>query len=143
MFIAEVNSARTNLSPFTKGYRGLASRMQFVYNLCRESPLGAPPHHHHQATYCFCVFPLFVQLLNLTRSMARHLEQIVRTIPSEWPNPSALSPLILCCLGRPGSIHNHASISALSPYGVVKQQQQQQQSVYYLEGGHSVTSIAQ
>ena len=46
MFIAEVNSARTNLSPFTKGYRGLASRMQFVYNLCRESPLGAfpPPH---------------------------------------------------------------------------------------------------
>ena len=28
-FIAEVNSVRTNLSPFTKGYRGLASRMQF------------------------------------------------------------------------------------------------------------------
>ena len=31
MLIAEINSSRTsNLSPFTKGYRGLASRMQLV-----------------------------------------------------------------------------------------------------------------
>ena len=42
MFIAEVNSSRTNLSPFTKGYRGLASRMQLVSNLLKGSPHGDP-----------------------------------------------------------------------------------------------------
>ena len=42
MFIAEVNSSRTNLSPFTKGYRGLASRMQLVSNLLKGFPHGDP-----------------------------------------------------------------------------------------------------
>ena len=47
-FIAEVNSKRTNLSPFTKGYRGLASRMQF-------DPIYATnpfPGIRHQKTVC-------------------------------------------------------------------------------------------
>ena len=43
MFIAEVNSSRTNLSPFTKGYRGWASRMQLVSNLLKGFPHGDPP----------------------------------------------------------------------------------------------------
>ena len=43
MFIAEVNSSRTNLSPFTKGYRGLASRMQLVSNLLKGFLHGDPP----------------------------------------------------------------------------------------------------
>ena len=38
-FIAEVNSVRTNLSPFTKGYRGLASRMQFDPIYARRTSL--------------------------------------------------------------------------------------------------------
>ena len=39
-FIAEVNSVRTNLSPFTKGYRGLASRMQFDPIYARRASLS-------------------------------------------------------------------------------------------------------
>ena len=46
MFIAEVNSSRTNLSPFTKGYRGLASRMQLVSNLLEEILLRGNPSNH-------------------------------------------------------------------------------------------------
>ena len=38
-FIAEVTSVRTNLSPFTKGYRGLASLMQFDPIYARRTPL--------------------------------------------------------------------------------------------------------
>ena len=37
VLIAEVNSERTNLSPFTKGYRGLASltmRLYQTYSIC-------------------------------------------------------------------------------------------------------------
>ena len=37
-FIAEVTSVRTNLSPFTKGYRGLASLMQFDPIYARRTP---------------------------------------------------------------------------------------------------------
>ena len=38
-FIAEVTSVRTNLSPFTKGYRGLASLMQFEPIYARRASL--------------------------------------------------------------------------------------------------------
>ena len=38
-FIAEVTSVRTNLSPFSKGYRGFASLMQFDPIYARRAPL--------------------------------------------------------------------------------------------------------
>ena len=59
MFIAEVNSSRTNLSPFTKGYRGLASRMQLVSNLLKGSSHEDPllliqPVWLLQQSFAFC-----------------------------------------------------------------------------------------
>ena len=39
MYQAEVTSKRINLSPFTKDYRGAASRMLLFFLFAREGPL--------------------------------------------------------------------------------------------------------